>query len=231
MSPGEIMVGAGLSGQVAVRPNAAPSQDQAVLQNLTVGPGIAPWAAGRAGLPYSNEAGLTYSGRALRLDARHAFSLGKSGAISLGLGATALMAHRPGVDRESAVLGGGADVPLLIGWRSTGGLYAFWFGPRGGFEIVSGGIVVPNDLELPLYGVQGKHFFGGLTLGARIGFRHVHLALEVNAAYHHADGTFSQVCLVSSLGDCTPSVPLPAPVPASIQQISVTPAGALEVTF
>lgn len=228
-------MGAGLSGQVALQalqtsppgtgPTAGPSaQNQSSLQNLTVAPGVAPWAAGRIGFAYSNEAGLTYSGRTLRLDGRHAFELNKAVALSVGLGASALMAERPGGDQASGVFGGGADLPVLIGIRSTGGLYSFWFGPRGGFEFLSGRVQLVDTTAMPvLYDVSGKHFYAGLTAGARVGFRHVHLALELNAAYHGADGTFR-----SSPTGITPQG---SPASANVKQLSLTPAGALEVTF
>jgi hypothetical protein len=63
------------------------------------------------------------------------------------------------------------------------------------------------------YDVTGKHLYAGLTAGARVGFRHIHLAVELNAAYHHADGTFGS----------SPAT--------NVQQFSLTPAGALEATF
>jgi hypothetical protein len=59
----------------------------------------------------------------------------------------------------------------------------------------------------------------------RVGFRHVHLALEINASYHHADGTLQDAPAPGMVG------PPPSPASTSVQQISVTPAGALEVTF
>jgi hypothetical protein len=229
LPPGEISVGAGVSGQVALLPLSAPAgastQNPTSLQNLTVSPGVAPWAAGRIGFEGSNEAGLTYSGRTLRLDGRHAFLLGKGNvAISVGLGASALMAERPGSDQASGVFGGGADLPVLLGIRSTSDLYAFWFGPRGGFEILSGRTQITDSSAMPtLYDVSGKHFYAGLTLGARVGFRHVHLALEVNAAYHYADGSFQ----TSAVG-MTPAGPSAS---SSVQQLSITPAGALVVNF
>jgi hypothetical protein len=235
LPPGEISVGAGLSGQLALLPLTAPAGttlNQSSLQILTVGPGVAPWAAGRIGFEGSNEAGLTYSGRTLRLDGRHAFLFGKGGnlAISVGLGASALMAERPSSDQASGVagsggvFGGGADLPVLLGFRSTGDLYAIWFGPRGGFELLSGRTQFADSTGMPeLYDVSGKHFYAGLTLGARVGFRHVHLALEVNAAYHHADGSFQ-----TSASGSTPAGPSTS---SSVQQLSITPAGALVVNF
>jgi hypothetical protein len=197
----------------------------ASLQDLAISPGVAPWAAGRVGFEGSNEAGLTYAGRTLRLDGRHAFVLGKGNvAISVGLGASALMAQRPGGDQGSGVFGGGGDLPVLLGIRSTGDTYAFWFGPRGGFEILSGRTQLGDSSGMPtLYDVSGKHFYTGLTLGARVGFRHVHLALEMNAAYHYAGGSFQT--------SATGTTPAGAPASTSVQQLSLTPAGALVVTF
>jgi hypothetical protein len=202
-----------------------PAQNQASLQNLTVSPGVAPWAAGRIGFEGSNEAGLTYSGRTLRLDGRHAFLLGKGNvAISVGLGASALMAERPGSDQAGGVFGGGADLPVLLGIRSASDLYAFWLGPRVGFEILSGRTQLTDSSGMgTLYDVSGKHFYTGLTVGARVGFRHVHLALELNAAYHHADGSYQ----TSPMG----MTPGGAPTSSSVQQISITPAGAIVVNF
>ncbi len=143
------------------------------------------------GLAGSNEAGLTYSGRSIRLDARHAFPIGKA-ALSVGLGASAVMAQQPtdaNGGNSGGVYGAGADVPVLIGVRNSTDLYAFWFGPRGGFEIL-GGRIQPGD-PTTLDDIQARHFYAGLTAGARVGFRHVHLALELNASYHYVNGTFS----------------------------------------
>jgi hypothetical protein len=218
------MVGAGLSGELALqplRPTTTPaSQNVGPLQDLAVAPGVAPWAAGRVGLAGSNEAGLTYSGRAIRLDARHAFPIGKA-ALSIGLGASAVMAQRPEDTDGGGVYGGGADVPVLLGVRSASDLYAFWFGPRAGFEILSGRLQ-PDPTSLT--DVQAKHFYAGLTAGARVGFRHVHLALELNASFHHADGTFRT--------STAPPGPPPGPATStSVQQLSLTPASALEINF
>lgn len=222
LPPGEMMVGGGLSGELALQPlrasaSGAASPNEVPLQDLAIGPGVAPWAAGRMGFAGSNEAGLTYSGRALRLDVRHAFPIGKA-ALSVGLGASAVMAQQPSDTNAGAVYGAGADVPVLLGVRNSTDLYAFWFGPRGGFEIMGGGIQ-PGD-PTTLADVQAKHFYAGLTAGTRVGFRHIHLALELNASYHVIEGTFRPAA--------TPSGPSTS---TSVQQLSLTPAGALEVTF
>jgi hypothetical protein len=220
---GSVTIGGGLSGQLALQKLPAPkspNDTEGALQQLAVGPGVAPWAAGRMGLPYDNEAGLTYAGRTIRLDGRHAFSIGKNAALSLGLGGSVVLAKRPGEGADaSGVYGGGADVPLLIGIRSSSDLYSIWFGPRGGFEVVSGRLQLGDVMSPSLFDASGKHFYGGLVAGLRVGFRHVHLAIELDAAYHHADGTFRP----SSSKAAVPST--------SVQQISLTPAGALEITF
>jgi hypothetical protein len=222
LAPGQVMAGAGLSGQLALVPSstAATSPNQGSLQDLAVAPGVAPWVSGRAGIPGSNEGGLTYSGHALRVDARHAFELNRAVAISLGVGATAVLARRPGDSDASGVYGGGADVPLLIGVRSSSDIYAFWFGPRGGFDILSGGLQLGQSS--PVLDVSARHFYGGLVAGLRVGFRHVHVAIELDAAYHRVDGSFRP-----SAASTTPTMS----TSASLQQISLTPAGALEVTF
>jgi len=227
LQPGEVMVGAGLSGQLALKPlpqvSAATAPNQAELQDLAVAPGVAPWVAGRVGIPGSNEGGLTYTGHALRLDIRHAFLIGQNAALSVGLGGSAIIARRPGDGDADGVYGGGADLPVLIGFHTSSNIFACWFGPRGGFDILEGGVQLDEN-SLPLQ-VSARHYYGALVAGIRVGFRHVHLALEIDAAYHHADGTF-QASTVPGM-PVTPA----APTSSDVQQFSVTPAGSLEVTF
>lgn len=229
LAPGVVSIGAGLSGQVALKPIAAgpvvSATNDVSLQELGVAPGVAPWASGRMGVQGDNDFGITYAGRALRLDGRHSFTIGKRAAISLGLGASAIMARRPSDGGAvSGVYGGGADVPLLIGWKSAGDIYSIWFGPRGGFEIMGGSLAFggagaePSTPDVPLvYSVHARHFYGMLVAGLRVGFRHVHVAIELDAAYHHVAGTFQPE------GGAKTST--------NVQQISITPAGALEVSF
>jgi hypothetical protein len=229
------MVGAGLSGQLALEslPRTSTTYaglDTSSFQALTVGPGVAPWAAGRVGLEGSNEAGLTYTGRTLRIDARHAFLIGKRAAISLGFGASAIVGARPEDQSATGVYGGGADVPLLIGVHTANDLFAVWFGPRGGFDLLSGGFQIADSTASattgntnPVWDIHARHFYGGLVAGLRVGFRHVHLALELDAAYHRVDGT-------SQLVPPPPQVSPPS-TSASVQQFSLAPAGAFEVTF
>jgi hypothetical protein len=230
LPPGELMVGAGLSGELALAHLAfdklpADQRNRGTLQNLSVSPGVAPWGAGRVGIVGSNEAGLTYTGRSIRVDARHAFAIGKA-ALSIGLGASGLLPQQPSSGNAHGVWGGGADLPILIGIRSSSDIVSFWFGPRGGFEILSGQVQLSDSAgSLSLFDVDGKHFYAGLVAGIRVGFRHVHLALELDGAYHAADGSF-RLTTPAGVGA------MPAPSSSSsVQQLALTPAGALEVTF
>jgi hypothetical protein len=230
LPPGELMVGAGVSGQLALaRPPVeklpADQQNQGTLQNLSVSPGVAPWAAGRVGIIGSNEAGLTYTGRSIRIDARHAFSLGKA-SLSIGLGASGLLPQQPSGGNAHGVWGGGADLPILIGIRSSSDIFSFWFGPRGGFEILTGQVQLSDFAgNTPLFDVDGKHFYAGLVAGIRVGFRHVHVAVELDGAYHAANGSFRPTTMPGVGATPAPSSS------SSVQQLALTPAGALEVTF
>ena len=227
LPPGEVAIGAGVSGQLALRtlPSTAQAGDKNAgsLQDLGIAPGVAPWASGRMGLTGSNEVGLTYAGREIRLDGRHAFAVGNGRAtLSTGLGVAAVMARRPGGGKNDAsgIFGGGADIPLLIGLKSASDIYALWFGPRAGFEIVSGRLQLGQEAT-SILDVSARHFYGGLVAGMRVGFRHVHAAIELDAGYHRVDGSFK---------------PSASPGPGSAtstsgQQLTLTPAGALDISF
>ncbi|WP_235880140.1 hypothetical protein [Polyangium aurulentum] len=218
LSPGAVSVGAGLSGQpvLLALPHASETAEgkaEALLQERTVAPALAPWASARIGIAGSNEAGLSYSGRAVRLDGRHAFKLSKAISLSAGLGGELLLIGRPraGEGSPSSVLGGGFDVPVLVGWTSTGGLYSAWIGPRAGLSWIGGEIPAVSEAEEGV-DVGGQHLRVGLVAGLRAGFRHVHVALELGGDWHHVNGT---------LGGAS----------VAFDQLSLTPAGAIVLTF
>ncbi|WP_437688283.1 hypothetical protein [Sorangium sp. So ce176] len=226
LRPGTVSFGGGLSGEMVVAgattapPDASPGGPAAAegaarrkLSEIAVAPGVAPWASARVGIEGDNEAGLTYTGRALRLDGRHAFPIGEA-ALSVGLGAAALFAGGPGSE-GSDVLGAGIDVPVLLGFRSDADLYALWFGPRLGLDLLGGQVRLPAAGAAapgPLVDASGQHLRVGFVLGVRGGFRHVHVAVEATATYHHAEGEI-------------------AGVPVAIDQGTVVPGGGLTVTF
>jgi hypothetical protein len=213
LRPGEVRGGAGLSGQISLLA-ASPSPTQATKKNvedLTVAPAIAPWVSARVGIVEDNEGGLTYSGRAIRLDGRHAFALGglNGPTLSLGLGASALIAARGGIE---SVRGGGIDVPVLFGLKAASDVAAVWFGPRAGFELLQGRLLGDSQNGLDTVAVSARHIFGGFVVGARAGFRHIHVAIELDGSYHRADGSIGGLA-------------------ASRNQLTLTPGGALLITF
>jgi hypothetical protein len=180
------------------------------LQNNTIAPAVAPWVSARVGITGSNEVGLAYSGRAIRLDARHSFQLNKKNslALSTGLGGELLLIGRPragGQDPQS-LLGGGVDVPVLFGWRSTAGLYSAWIGPRPGFSIVQGTLADGTTFS-------SKDGRLGFVAGLSVGFRQVHIAMELGGAFHFVDALVNKT------------------QPLTFTQFTLTPAGGLVLTF
>ena len=99
--------------------------------------------------------------------------------------------------------GGGLDVPVLLGFRSTSDLYAIWFGPRAGVELLSGAFALSSTLEKPT-SISAHHLYGGITAGFKAGFRHVHVAFELNGSYHRSDGLFGGRALGQNQFTLTP---------------------------
>jgi hypothetical protein len=180
------------------------------LQNATIAPAVAPWVSARVGIAGSNEAGLAYTGRAIRIDGRHSFQLNKKNslALSAGLGGELLLIGRPqsGGQEPQSLLGGGFDAPVLFGWRSTAGLYSAWIGPRPGFALVQGTLADGTAFSAR----DGRL---GFVAGLSVGFRQVHVAMELGGAFH----------FVNVLVDKTQRV--------EFNQFTLTPAGALVLTF
>ena len=214
----DITVGAGFSGTVAVSPPDTATVPDAVMDSGAFAPGIAPWVGARYGLGNDFDAGLMYTGRAARLDGRRAFVFGdkEQAAVSLGIGLSGLLPARDD-DFASRVGGFGADIPVLIGWRSTADIYAIWAGARGGIEILRGQRELPedpNDPSAPLLSedIDGVHGHVGGVLGLRVGFRYIFAVLELGGRMHWANG---------SVGD----------VDVAISQFALAPAGAIVGRF
>lgn len=256
---GRVTVGAGVSGHFvtgeadnAIRRGRSAAQGGAAsgdaeqrlvegtVAHSTLAPGIAPWVGARAGLGSQTEAGLTYSGRAVRVDGRHAFE-GRSYALSLGLGASAVLVHpgsgpppepgtmEPGAGRivgsvnDINLAGWGFDLPVIGGWRSTGDVVMIWLGARGGYEQVSGDVLLASttahdELSAPL---DGRRWFLGGLFGLAVGFQPVWVALELDANYQSASGT------VQFPDEAGP----PDRRDAHLSGVSVTPTGALIAKF
>jgi len=174
---------------------------QGALVAAAMAPDLSPVAGARVGVGAEFEGGIMYTGRGARIDLRRAFAIGKrptAWALSIGLGADFAFLGRQGAslpDVDNANLFGvGGDLPVLLGWKSAAGLYYVWLGARFGYEHDT---IQPRNTEPLPQGatnpgpqLQGDRFAVGGLLGLAIGFRHVHVALELEADYAAVTGTF-----------------------------------------
>jgi hypothetical protein len=219
-----VTFGAGLSGQFAspgveekidrgraaasgpfAEPATASAYATGVITQALIAPGISPWVAARVGLPASLEAGLTYTGRSLRLDGRHAISLQNDWALSLGVGASAVLLHPdssplndtatdgpPAMSEAEFGLdasGWGADIPVLIGYQPLDGFVDVWFGGRAGFEHVSGDLSA--NTEDPLaerFDAEGSRLWAGALAGFSLGIPPLWFRFELAGTFHHLTG-------------------------------------------
>lgn len=160
-------------------------------------PGLAPLVGARVGIGSAFEGGLAYTGRSTRVDVRRSFDDGHV-SLSIGVGGTALIYGREqGTPLPNVALGAlhgyGADLPVLVGYESDGGLYRLWAGVRGGFEhaVLS---QLTSERTTPrgpsTFRLDATRFYGGALAGFAVGFNHVHVALELSAAYQSIDGSF-----------------------------------------
>lgn len=201
-------------------PGTSPEYAKGALVSAAIAPGLAPFVGARVGVGHRFEGGLAYTGRGVRADLRRAFGEGPW-TVSVGLGASAaLYGRQAGTDLPNVDLGAlrgyGGDLPVLVGWESTGGLYALWFGARGGFEHVSLESVTSEPRNLPAgtgpIALDANRGWGGGVLGLATGFNHVHVAAELAVAYQVVSGTYNQTDV-------------------SVRGLSLTPATALWWTF
>ncbi|MEO8875863.1 MAG: hypothetical protein ABI461_09770 [Polyangiaceae bacterium] len=165
-----------------------------------VAPGLAPYVSARVGVGWTSEGGIAYTGRAARIDMRKSFDLSESSSVSIGAGLTVPFYGRqgeealPNVDL-SALHGYGFDVPLLIGWESSGGIYKLWGGVRGGYEYDAISNVSTEPKAVPLgfqpISLSANRVYGAGVVGMAVGFRHLHVALELDASYQSISGTFN----------------------------------------
>lgn len=223
LPPDTVSFGAGLSGQftsasaeraidrgqaAAAGPLGEPSTARAyadgVLTQALLGPGISPWVSARVGLPHRTEAGLTYTGRSLRLDGRYVLSLAGEWAVSLGLGASALLldpdSSAPGGEPTDATAGGaaefglnatgwGGDIPVLIGYQPLDGFVDMWAGARVGFEHISGHLRSRvDDPAQPRFDAEGNHLWAGILAGVSLGVPPIWLRFELAGTFHRLTG-------------------------------------------
>ncbi len=180
-------------------PGSNPTYAKGALVTALVAPGLAPFVAARVGVGGHAEGGIAYTGRGARIDLRRSFESGGF-ALSVGAGVTGAFYGRqqgsplPNVEL-SALHGFGADVPILVGWRSDGGLYHVWGGARGGFERdeIESLTSEPKSVSIgtPPIHLAATRYYGGGLIGVGTGFRHVHVALELDVAYQSATGDYN----------------------------------------
>jgi hypothetical protein len=181
-------------------PGSSPDYAKGALVSAAIAPGLAPFIGARVGVGNQFEGGLSYTGRAVRADMRRGFDLDRQWTLSLGAGGSAALYGRqqgsdlPNVDL-AALHGYGADVPVLMGWESPGGLYMTWFGVRGGFEhdVVESLTSEPKPVTIgtPPIHLDATRWWGGGVLGIATGFHHVHVALELDVAYQVVTGSYN----------------------------------------
>jgi hypothetical protein len=168
----------------------------------SVGPELAPYASGRVGVGDHFEAGLAYTGRAIRADLRRSFPLSDYWALSIGVGGSAVLyGHTDGSQLPDVDLGQlhgwGGDVPVIVGYQSDDGLYFAWMGARAGAEHVDISEVrsVPKAVTLgtPPVGLSTTRYWSGGLLGLAVGFRHIHVALELDVAWGTISGDYNGV--------------------------------------
>ncbi len=217
---GEVRAATGLSGNFAVgsladsltaarndaatnpnvpgTPGSDPTFARGALVSAAVAPGLAPFVGARVGVGARAEGGLAYTGRGARIDLRRSFDFGQW-SVSVGAGGNAAFygalqsGTLPYVDLTS-LRGYGADVPLLLGWESSAGLYMVWMGARGGWEHDEIATLTSEPRPmLPTEPIRlsATRFYAGGVLGAAVGFRHVHVALELDVAYQTLSGAYN----------------------------------------
>lgn len=183
-------------------PGTNPAYAKGALVAAAIAPGLAPFIGARVGVGNHFEGGLAYTGRAVRADLRRSFDEGKF-SFSAGLGLSAALYGRqtgngtelPNVDL-AALHGYGFDVPLLVGWESNGGIYKVWGGARGGFErdVLETLTSEPKSVTIgtaPIH-LEANRYYGGGVVGVATGFNHVHVAIELSAAYQAVRGSYNE---------------------------------------
>jgi len=208
--------GRSAAGNPLTTPEAANAYAKGLLTNALVAPGASPWVSARVGILENTEAGLTYTGRSLRLDGRYAFELDEQWTLSLGLGASGMVLtperrptqfdpmaevpNNPEAEFEPSAKGWGADLPVLLGVRLLAGFGDVWFGPRLGFEHLTGSLRLErNDPASSLVDAEGTRLWAGLVAGFSLGIPPLSLRFELTSTYQRLSGTLTPATTNSSL--------------------------------
>ncbi|MBI5517473.1 MAG: hypothetical protein HY909_27130 [Deltaproteobacteria bacterium] len=198
LRPGRVVLDYGMVWQAPTRtgllnaallPGATPEDElRAAASNALTPPGPAPYFAVRVGLPRPVplarlEAALTLVGRDAR--ARVGWEYFKAGNWSLGVSGALRGTVLPGtlpdvlpsvtVDRAWWA---GADGTLWVGYNRAE-VYDFWLGLRGGYALGGASLTVRSGQPMT-YGWSLGRVELGATLGSRIAFGHLGVAIELD---------------------------------------------------
>lgn len=192
-------------------------------------PGPFPWVSMRLGLGSGNEAGAAYTGHRARVDARHAWLRG-SWAFSVGAGAGLGLAHPTANDSNGTFLGASEpingldtsgtravafDVPILLGWRSSGDIARVWLGLRPSYEHVYGTLTYDVATTRSQADISANVMTTSGIIGLAMGLRPLFLAMELSAGGSFARGSLSGT--PGNLGGGS----------TSLSAVTLTPAAAL----
>ena len=227
---------------VATTPLARDDLARGAIAQALSAPGLAPFVSARVGIGHESDAGLTYSGRAARIDARYAF-INDELAVAAGLGLSGVL-MRPGSaepgslnDQEIAgvdikgTTGGGLDIPILVGYRSTGSIATAWGGVRFGYERLGGEIRFrePDPGRIHISNLSAERFFASGIVGLGIGLKPIWVRVELAASATLGSGSLKRdrVEVVGS----QPVVDKGPPINDDWFGIALTPAAALATHF
>ena len=176
-----------------------PTYAKGALVEAVLAPGIAPYISARAGIGHGAEGGITYTGRGGRVDVRITKDQRNGVTYSAGVGVSAAFyGTQQGETLPAVVLsqihGYGADIPLLVGWSSASQVYQVWAGARAGFEhdTIDDLTSEPgSNIGAEPIRLTGTRYSAGGLLGLAVGFRHLHVAMEIDASYVDVDGAYN----------------------------------------
>lgn len=186
---GEVDVGAGFSAKVAATGTEAEdvglvtqAQTEADLALISSeGNELAPWVNVAVGLGSGIEAGVTYTGSWVRVGGRWA-TWGKELTLSVGGGASGRFGIFTSSDDTgydtSDLTGWGADVPIVLSYRSDPDVAMAWIGARGRFFKLSGSVRFDG---VDLGHLSTDQWSGGVLMGFAVGFHPVWAAIELEA--------------------------------------------------
>jgi hypothetical protein len=170
-------------------PGTDPTYSKGAAVAASIGAGVAPFVGARVGIGWRSEGGLAYTGRGVRADVRRSFDLSETWTLSVGAGGSAVLyGHQDGGQLPNVDLDGlhgwGADLPILVGYQSSGDLYMLWMGIRGGWEHVDIGAPASSTAIGPIpFTLSADRFWGGPLIGIAVGFRHLHVAIELDSSF------------------------------------------------